>query len=167
MAQRKKLKCHAIKVPTQFMLFEFLASVSKLFLLLRFPLKILSSSRTCVGLWSTSEVHQEALKPWQAFKPSGSMESGHISNLLLSAFSCLHSKGAGPHRKICRIIEEITHVWPLSFLKLKANARGKRSWCMGNGTEIGKYTEEPSKSRCRIWNRKVPGIEYHCSFQVH
>ena len=111
---------------------------------LEIPLKILSSSRTCVGLWSTSEVHQEALKPWQAFKPSGSMESGHISNLLLSAFSCLHSKGAGPQHKICRIIEEITHVWPLSFLKLKANARGKRSWCTGNCTEIGKYTEEPT-----------------------
>lgn len=99
---------------------------------LEIPLKILSSSRTCVGLWSTLEVHQEALKPWQAFKPSGSMESGHISNSLLSAFSCLHSKGAGPQGKICRITEEITHVWPLSFLKLKANARGKRSWCTDN-----------------------------------
>lgn len=131
---------------------------------LEIPLKILSSSRTCVGLWSTSEVHQEALKPWPAFKPSGSIESVHISNLLLSAFSCLHSKGAGPQGKICRVVEEITHVWPLCFLKLKANARGKRSQGTGTCTEIGKYTEEPSKSRCRIWNRKAPGIESPCLF---
>ena len=80
------------------------------------------------------------------------------------AFSCLHSKGAGPQGKICRVIEEITHVWPLCFLKLKANARGKRSRCTGTCTEVGKYTEEPSKSRCRIRNRKAPGIESHCLF---
>lgn len=75
--QRGKPKDNEIKVPPDSSCcWISYFQLEVIWLFFEIPLKTASSKRTCMGLWYTSGEHQEALKPWQGFKPSGSTESG-------------------------------------------------------------------------------------------
>lgn len=116
------------------------------------------------GLVWDSDVPQKNIKkhssPGRDSNPLVPQSLEHISNLLLSTFSCLNSKVAGPQGEICGFTEKNNPCLTSSFSQtLQAKARGTKCRFPCTFTETGKHTRVLSNCSDEIQNGKAPGTE--------